>query len=105
MSFGVFPNIEGVLFDMATLFGRLLDRLTRRNADEKENIRLLFSSLGLLESADGRINGFSGVAVIILGLRDRLGLISGSSEASCDGGTKPCWGRDVCTVHHISKST
>jgi hypothetical protein len=94
--FGVVPkNDDGVVLGKAMLLGRLLERLARRNCDEKEKRRFFFSSLGssFSFSVAERISCFSGVGFsrVALHLVDALDLLvtsSGSSEASREEGAE-----------------
>ena len=111
---GVVPKTDdGVVPGKAMLFGRLLERLARRNCEEKEKRRFFVSSLGtsFSFSVAERINGLSGVRCSGVALHrvDALDLLvtsTGSSEASREEGAESvrlC--PEAYIAHHISVRT
>ena len=70
------------------LCGLLRDRLVRRNAEDKEKRRFLFSSLGLSVSVENCVSDISGVIVMAVEVLDLAVNISGSSETSREEGAE-----------------
>jgi hypothetical protein len=109
---GVDSKTEGAPLGKAMLFGLLLERLKRRNWDEKEKRRFFLSSIGRSFSSPfvvaERLNlfsdvCFSSVAGIRVEARDLLVVNSGSSEASREEGVESVRRLEgACITHHIS---
>lgn len=87
MSLGVLSKTEGVLLGSAMLFGRLLDRLDRWNADVREKRRLLRSA-GLSVVLEERPVDLSGVVTGAVDVLEIAWTSSGSSDTSRDEGTE-----------------